>query len=115
MAKKEDTGFLYIRENEQKAGLVFDDKKEKYVGFISWTENKNPILRQIFIIKDERRKGYATKVLTFWVDNFSDKISDKFGVESPNEKSQNLLVRLRYAKIEGENIKGLKCFFVSSM
>jgi predicted acetyltransferase len=115
MAKKEDTGFLYIRENEQKAGLVFDDKKEKYVGFISWTENKNPILRQIFIIKDERRKGYATKVLTFWVDNFSDKISDKFGIESPNEKSQNLLVRLRYAKIEGENIKGLKCFFVSSM
>lgn len=113
MAKKENTGFLYIRKKEQKAGLVFDAKKRKYVGFIVWTENKHAILRQIFIVKDERRKGYATNLLEFWVRNFADKINDKFGVESPNEKFQKILVKLGYARIEGEYIKGVKCFFVS--
>ncbi|MFQ6071332.1 MAG: GNAT family N-acetyltransferase [Methanosarcinales archaeon] len=113
MAKKEDTGFLYIREKEQKAGLVFDIKKQKHIGFIGWTEGENAILRQIFIVKDERLKGYGTKLLKFWVENFAIKINNKFGVESPNEKSQKLLVKLGYAKIEGEYIKGIKCFFVS--
>jgi len=99
MAKKEDTGFLYIREKEQRAGLVFDVKKGNYVGFLVWTENKHAILRQIFIIKDERKK--VTSLLEFWIRNFADKINDKFGVESPNEKFQKIL-------------KGIKCFFVSS-
>jgi len=114
MAKKEGTGFLYIREKGQKPGLVFDVKKGNYVGFVVWTENKHAILRQIFIMKDERKKGYATNLLEFWVRNFADKINDKFGVESPNETSQKILVKLGYAKVEGECIKGIKCFFVSS-
>ncbi len=95
MAKEEDTGFLYIGEKEQKAGLVFDVEKEKYIGFLCWTENKHAILRQIFVMKDERKKGYGTKLLKFWVENFADKISNKFGVESPNEKSKKNSYKIR--------------------
>jgi len=114
MAKEENTGFLYFREEEHKAALVFSVEKEKYIGFIVWTENKNAILRQLFIIDDERRKGHGTKILKFWVENFANKINDKFGIESPNNKLNKLLVKLEYAKFDGEYIKGIKCFFVPS-
>lgn len=114
MAKKERTFFLYIREKEQKAGLVFDIKKQKYIGFAVWTEGKNAILRQIFVVKDKRLKGYGTKLLKFWVENFAEKINDRFGLESPTGETLKILVKLGYGKNEGEHIKGIKCFFIGS-
>jgi len=112
MAKKEQTGFFYVRKEEQRAGIVFDPEQGKYMGFIVGTEKEKAILRQIYITKEERFKGHGTKLLRFWVKNFADKINDKFGVESPNGPSQKILVKLGYAKIEGEYIKGVKCSFV---
>ena len=112
MARKEGHSFLYIREDEQKAGLIFDIQRKKYIGYIVWTENRYAIARQIFIVKDERSKGYGSMLMKFWVDNFANKVGDKFGVESPNKFGQKILVKLGYAQIEGGSLKGIKCFFV---
>ena len=51
MAKKEDTGFLYIREKEQKAGLVFGPNKDKYIGLA-----KDKMYDAINYIEDVRSK-----------------------------------------------------------
>lgn len=113
MAKDEES-FFYIRPETQKAGLMFNVEQNRYLGFVVWTEEKHAILRQIFIREDERKRGFGTKLLKFWVETFADKINEKFGVESPKELSRKMLVSLRYAKVEGQGIKWGKCFFVPS-
>ncbi|MEM5871973.1 MAG: GNAT family N-acetyltransferase [Candidatus Aenigmatarchaeota archaeon] len=113
MAKHEsDIGshFFYIREKIQKSGLIFDENK--IIGYIIWTEDKYATLRQIYIVSDERNKGYGTLLTKFWVENIANKINDKFIVETPNEKFNNILIKLGYAKREGNCIKGIKCSFV---
>ena len=109
LAKEEDTGFRYIDLEHQKAFLLFNE--EKYLGFIVWTENKHATLRQIYVLSEERKKGYAEKMLKYWVENISDKINKEFVVETPNAKSQSLLIKMGYAKIEGDKVVGVKCGF----
>ncbi len=111
-AKDENSGFLYIKEKEQKGGLLYDIQERKYIGYIVWMEKEQGILRQMYIVKDERRKGYGTQLMELWVDTIALKISEDFGFENPNEKSQSILVNLGYAEIEGDCINGIKCFFV---
>ena len=115
-AKAEDSRFMFVRDTDQDAGLYFDTARRKYLGFIVWSVGDgHAVLRQIFIVPDERRKGLAAKLVSFWVERYADKVSNTFGIEDPNEKSQNLHVKLGHAIIEGDSVKGLKCFFVSSM
>lgn len=112
MAKEEETGFLYVKEKDQKAALVFNENK--YLGFVGWTEHEKPILRQIFVEKNERLKGHGTKIFKFWVENIANKLNDTFGVETPNHISQKILLNLGYAENKEGRIVGKKCFFVSS-
>jgi GNAT superfamily N-acetyltransferase len=115
-AKAEDPRLMYVRNADQDAGLYYDTARRKYLGFIVWSVGGgNAVLRQIFIVRDERRKGLAAKLVSFWVERYADKISDTFGIEAPNEKALNLHIKLGHAIIEGESVKGLKCFFVPGM
>ncbi|NOR85257.1 GNAT family N-acetyltransferase, partial [archaeon] len=114
---KDEESFLYIQPKTQKAGLLFDIQKNIYLGFIVWTDKslknkKYAILRQIFITNEERRKGYGTKLLKFWIKTFADKINERYCIESPNKLSQKMLISLGHAKIEGQYIKAGKCFFI---
>ncbi len=113
MAKEEDSSFLFVRDIDQLAGILVDATTGKYLGFLVWNvSERHAILRQIFIVPDERKKGLATRLVTFWVERYADKVSDTFGIESPNEKALNLHIKLGHAKVEGDSVKGLKCFFV---
>jgi len=115
-AKAEDSRLMFVRDEDQDAGLYIDTARRKYLGFIVWSVGDgNAVLRQIFIAPDERRKGLAARLVSFWVEHYADKISDTFGIEAPNERALNLHVKLGHAIIEGDSVKGTKCFFVSSM
>jgi hypothetical protein len=113
--KIEDREFLYFKEKEQKACLVFDNEIKKYIGYIVWSEEKNiATLRQIYIVKEERNKKHATKLLKFWVENYADKLNKEFIVESPNNISIKILINLGYAEKEENYFTGKKCSFVWS-
>ncbi len=115
-AKAEDPRFMFVRKNDQDAGLYFDRRRGKYLGFIVWNvAEEHAILRQIFIVPDERRKGLGAKLVSFWVAHYADKVNDTFGIESPNEKALNLHVKLGHARIEGDSVKGERCFFVAGL
>jgi len=104
--------FFYIQKDVQKAGLLFSE--EKFLGYIIWTEGKNAVLRQIYIINEERNKGYGTLLTKFWIEEIANRINDKFVVETPNNKFLNILIRLGYAKQEGKSVKGIKCSFLQT-
>jgi hypothetical protein len=82
------------------------------LGFLVWTEDEYAVLRQIFVVEDERRKGYAERLVTFWIKKYADRFHEKFGIEAPNEKAMNLHVKLGHVRIEGDLFVGIKCFRV---
>lgn len=112
MAKKDDSRFKSFCKGSQKAGIIFDKSTNHYLGYISWVERKNYLdLKQIFIVEEERRKGYATLLFNFWLKEFAFKISKNFSVESPNEKFSNILIKLGYARPIENGIEGITCRF----
>lgn len=109
---EDDDSFL-TPSDEMEVEIIWNDKE--IIGFIIWTRLETAILNAIFIKKEYRRKGIGSRFLKFWVENISDKISDEFLVESPNEKTQNMLVKLGYARREGDIPIGMKCGFSRSL
>jgi hypothetical protein len=102
--------------------LLFDNKSEKYIGFLDWTTYdgeygneymNSDLLFQIYILKEERRKGYGSKALKFWAENYARKADGKFGIElSPNSQLKEVLLNLGYAEeVDGKFIP--KNFYVS--
>lgn len=115
MAKEEDSRFMFVSDSHT-AGVLIQTDTGKLLGFLVWNkEDAHAVLRQIFIVPDERRKGLATRLLTFWVEQYADKINNRFGIESPNEKALNLHAKLGHLAIERDLYKGLKCFFVAGL
>jgi hypothetical protein len=120
--------FLPIEPSEQKA-ILFSDK-EKIVGFIVWMKDQNKqespeicggeILQQIFVVKEERRKGFATEMIKYWEETFAKKTYHKFGVEISNHSSPLLPLLekegyYRRVKNDEEEVKiPKKIYFVSS-
>jgi len=109
--QKEDVRFRYVRPEEHRAGLLLDSAGRKYLGFLAWVEGKRATLGQMFIVKDERRKGYAERMLTHWVERHADRLDEKFGIEDPNEAAMSLLVKLGHVRAEDDRHVGIKCFF----
>jgi hypothetical protein len=74
-----------------------------------------PVIRQLFIVEEERLKGYATLLVKYFVEencNLEDEIW--FDVESPNEASYSLLEKSGYIKIQGDKIVKTRIGFVQS-
>jgi len=112
LAKQEQSGFLFGEQSEHEAGLLLrGSDNRRCVGYLIWTEEDAAIVRQIFVRLEERRQGLAAAALQFWVERFGG-LSQRFGVESPNEKTLGLLVKLGYAKWQNGGVIGDKCFFV---
>jgi acetyltransferase (GNAT) family protein len=106
---------MFVRDGEESAGLVLDQKTGEYLGFIVWNVSAgHAILRQIFTVQDERRRGLAERLVVYWVTRYADELSDTFGVESPNDKASNLHIKLGHMVKEGDGLKGIKCFFAPS-
>jgi GNAT superfamily N-acetyltransferase/DNA-directed RNA polymerase subunit RPC12/RpoP len=115
IVKEEDSRFLFGSPNEQEAGLLLDSKRRKYLGFLVWTEADYAVLRQMFVVEDERGKGLAEQMVTFWVEHHADRLNEKFGIEAPNEKALSLHLKLGHIKAQGDSYIGVKCFWVQSM
>lgn len=115
VVKEEDSRFLFGDPKAYCAGLLVDSMKGRYLGFLVWTEDKYAVLRQIFIVKDERRKGHAEKLVKFWVGRYADRLHEKFGIESPNEQAISLHVKLGHLRIEGDRYVEIKCFRVQGV
>ena len=90
IVKEEDERFLFGRPKEHEAGLLLDCRRRKFLGFLVWTErvwtegvwkdSDYAVLRQMFIVEDERRKGIGSKqMVTHWVEKHADKLNPKFG------------------------------------
>ena len=52
------------------------------------------MLRQMFVAESERRKGFAAKMVTHWVEHHANGLNAKFGIEAPNEKATALHLKL---------------------
>lgn len=88
--------FNLFRKEAQKAGLIFNSNA--YLGYLIWTEKKEACLRQIYVVEAERKNGYCTTLLKFWVETFANRLNEVFMVESPNTKFERILVRLGYTE-----------------
>lgn len=110
-AKQDDPRFKFGDSNEFHSALCFDARRHKYLGFVIWTEDKVAILHQLFVVKDERRKGLAAKMVKFWIEHYAKRLGERFGIEGPNTAALQLHVKLGHIKIEGPNAVGVKCFF----
>ncbi len=117
LAREEEKSFRSVTaDGSFSAHLLFDTGKRKVVGFLVWNiEWKHAILRQIFIVPDERRRGLAERLVVFWVKEYADKISNIFGIEAPNEKARSLHAKLGHIKIDGDSATGIKCFFAPGL
>jgi GNAT superfamily N-acetyltransferase len=112
LAKQDDERFKFGDPNEFMAALYFDPRRRKYLGFLVWTEDKTAVLHQLFVVKDERRKGIASKMVKFWIEHDAKRLGERFGIEGPNEAALKLHVKLGHIKIEGSDAIGVKCHFV---
>lgn len=117
LAGKDDASFmLFDEKSESSAALYFDGRRRKYLGFLVWNVwEKHAVLRQLFTVPDERRKGYAGRIVDFWVKNYADKVANRSGIESPNDEALRLHLKLGHIKREGESFTGVKCFIVPGM
>ncbi len=115
LAKQDDSRFKFADLREHRAALCLDAKHRKYLGFLVWTENKTAVLRQLFVIRSERRKGHASKMVTFWIERYAKKVGDQFGIEGPNEAALKLHVKLGHIRIQGSDAIGINCHFVPTI
>lgn len=111
LAMQDDHRFKFGDLEEHCSALCFDAKRKKYIGFLIWSESKTAILRQLFVVQDERRKGLASKMVKFWVEHYAKPIGDKFGIEGPNEAALKLHATLGHLKLRGSRAIGIKCYF----
>lgn len=111
LAKQDDSRFKFANPEEHRAAICLDSKRRKYIGFVIWTEGESAVMRQLFVVRDERRKGYASKLFTFWLQRYARRLNAKFGIEGPNKASTNLLLKLGHVRIEGSDLVGVDCHF----
>lgn len=99
-AKKDEGSFKNVprpkmeRANDNQYVLLSREKTIGYLSFIpNWRKGK-PLMNQLYIIPSERRKGYATLLVDYFIQRNCDKTSKVwFIAESPNEKGYSLIVK----------------------
>jgi GNAT superfamily N-acetyltransferase len=91
--------------------MLLDD--EGPIGYAAWNlfENKeeDPTLRQIYIVPQNRRKGYGTYLFTESRKLFSD--APTMVVERPNSTFVNLLCKLDLAEKHDKTVTGKGVMF----
>jgi ribosomal protein S18 acetylase RimI-like enzyme len=129
-AKKDERLFVSLKPKYHIVFLLIRGRKA--LGYISWgylnfkaglpverilkivsPEHRKPFLSQIYILPEERRKGYATKLLQETFKIIKEGYEKELIVESPNEKMAKLLIKLGYAGETEEGIVGINTSFVT--
>lgn len=117
IAKHEYSSFLNpnLCDSENNPKMYVLTEREIPVGYIYWNDFDNNIrcFRQIFIRKKFRRKGFGT-ILTEKTVEIECGKEKKFIVETPNEKSGGILLKLGYATENDNKLIGIRCSFAQS-
>ena len=133
-ANEEGYPFKGVDPVKQKAFLLLNSLNRKYLGFLIWKKDpldknhielegldfdsyKNnccgEIIQLIFIVQEERRKGFASKLIRYWVENIADKTYQLFGVEIMGGSFiLNVLMKLGY--IDQENPEKSHCYLIET-
>jgi hypothetical protein len=108
-AEQEDSHFIW-REGFKSKCIVCMDSSQ-YIGFLRWSNDKGePVLRQIFIIKERQRQGIGTMLFQYWLNTYALPICNRFGIESPNSRTKGLLKKLGFV---GKNGEYIGCYIVN--
>jgi len=92
-------------------------KNGKPIGYAAWNfyngDRDKPVLRQLYIIPEERRKGYGTYLFQTSRRMFSN--SEKLYLESPSRATLCMLLKLGVLEIGGDVTRGKNVWFVPGM
>lgn len=114
LAKEEEKGFLTIeidRFKEDLDRIYLITLNNLPIGYATWNDDLKKTLRQIYIIKNYRHKGFGTALLRETVNYEAGK--GKFNIESPERELIPLLLKLGYVHEENGKITGNRVGFVS--
>jgi hypothetical protein len=98
IAEEEESSFRSAHFGENQALLLLKPDPSDYIGYLVWSINSHAVLNQIYVVPRERRNGRATAAVRYWVERYADGVNDIFHVESPNEKTRGVLLKLGYGK-----------------
>lgn len=114
LAKRENTGFRNVPQENIQAYIATLDKP---IGYLAYTKDERfdglPIIRQLFVVKEERLKGHATSLVHHFLKNQckeSDKKGNLFVIESANDSSLRIFQKLGHVKIEDGEIRFINCY-----
>jgi len=83
------------------------------IGYLLWTDGINsplgiPTIRQLFVVKGERRKGRATKLVQHFIHELHGPVKGVlFCVEGANKATLELLAKIGHVRVEGDYYVGL--------
>ncbi len=100
-AKLDDSSFMHVPKTVDSKMLWMDGNA---VGYYTYTRtNSNyplPTLHQIFVRKENRRRGYATLMLNEFLSDFP---KGNVGIESPNRDFLQVLIKVgHFANVKGK-------------
>lgn len=106
---------LFLKVNSRDFTVYLLYKGGEAIGYAAWNldEDGTPTLRQIYIVPEERRKGYGAHLLLESKRLFND--PPTFYVESPNYATCCMLVKLGFAERDGDLFTGKNIHFVTGL
>lgn len=119
LAKIEQTSW---RKVPQRGIQAYITTLEGPIGYLAYTKDEGyhglPVIRQLFVVKEERRKGHATRLVKHFLTNQCEKPDKKgcfFLIESPNDASLRLFQKLGYVRIEDKEIRFINCYWIQCL
>lgn len=112
-AKDSNSEFIYGSERERRALVVMDDSN--HAGYLMWSDDDVPTLRQWFVVPERQRQGIGSLLLRYWAEQFAFPKCSKFAVESPNESTWGALRKLGYIPKDPKEFRKYRCYFVDGM
>jgi len=117
MAVKEEQSFKVMPRRTVKNYLLLS--RHKFIGYLAWSEEgRLPIMRQLFVVQEERRKDYATRLIQYFVEKQCPEPNKEgiyFCIESPNYASSRLFAKLGFIEIKDDKLIGVKVRFVHGL
>lgn len=118
IARNENDSFRSFRFDVNNPKMYVISEKGTPAGYVYWNDfkehrNEGRCLRQLFIRDKFRRKGLGSLLVEKTVE-IESKIK-KFVVESPNDKTLGILLKLGYVKEEEDGFVGIRCTFSQGM
>lgn len=115
LSHEEKNGFLYFKPKYQKAILLY--VHDECIGYLIWSFKKRehdgwPILRQIFIKKENRKNGWASFLIKQWHKMYVIHNGGKFGIEDPNQITLKILINQEHILKENGDYNYKNCFLI---